>query len=133
MTLIKIFLSFYFKGNMRKKRNLRRTSKIFDIIHWQLLYKGKMLIIQSKEEKKKIIHDIYEGLPEDPKAKAVTPHCRKDSTYHGISNILFWYGNIERCKMLYLLNCKIFLHLQKWCNKSLGIYAIYQNLTVINI
>ena len=33
-----------------------------------------MLAIHCKKEKKKIIHDIYEDLLEDPKSKAMKPH-----------------------------------------------------------
>ena len=69
------------KGIKGKKCNFRRACKKFSIINGQLMYMEKRLVIRSPEEKHKIIHDIHEGLGEDPKAKALASHRERDSTY----------------------------------------------------
>ena len=38
------------------------------------MYKGKRLIIKSKEERRKIINRIYEGIGDSCKSKATASH-----------------------------------------------------------
>ena len=80
------------KGDKGKKRNFRRAYKNFTITNGQLMYKKSRLVIKSKDEQRQIIDDIHKGLGENPKAKAMSSHRGRDTTYQKVSERFFWHS-----------------------------------------
>ena len=62
------------------------------------MYKGKRLVIKSKEERQQIISDVDQGIVDNCKAKAMESHRGRDSTYQKCSERFFWHN------MLLLVN-----------------------------
>ena len=60
--------------NNGKKSNLKKILFRVKIVHRLLILKEKRRIIFENDRKRVIIHDIHEGLGENPKAKALAAH-----------------------------------------------------------
>ena len=60
--------------NNGKKSNLKKILFRIKIVHRLLILKEKRRIIFENDRKRVIIHDIHEGLGENPKAKALATH-----------------------------------------------------------
>ena len=56
------------------------------------MYKGKRLVIKSKEERQQIISDVHQAIRGNCKAKAMTSRRGRDSTYQKCSEIFFWHN-----------------------------------------
>ena len=56
------------------------------------MYNKTKLVISSKEKQQTIIKDVYVGLRENPKAKAMASHRGRDATRKKISNRFFWHN-----------------------------------------
>ena len=57
-----------------------------------------MLFISSKEQQYIMISHVHKGLGHDPKAKAMSSHCGRDSAIQEILNKFFWQntkGNVK--------------------------------------
>ena len=69
------------------------------------MYKGERFVIKS-EEKRKIIHDIHEGIRDSCKSKAMVSHRGRDSTYQKRAERFFGHNLlgdvselVKRCKL----------------------------------
>ena len=80
----------YIMGSKGKKANFRKACKTFSMLHGQLIYNNKKLVISSAERQHTIISDLHKWLGHDPKGKAMVSHYGRDSKTQEISNRFFW-------------------------------------------
>lgn len=88
-----------------KKANFRKSCKNFKIVDGHLSYKEKRRVIFDNDRKKIIIHDIHEGLGDNPKAKALAAHRGRESTYQKLAERFYWHNMIDDVKE-YIKSCQ---------------------------
>ena len=81
----------YIMRNKGKKANFWKACKTFSMLHGQLMYNNKKLVISSTEQRHTIISNLYKWLGHDPKGKAMVSHYGRDSKTQEISNRFFWH------------------------------------------
>ena len=66
-------------GEKGKKVNFQKACKHFSMLHGQLRYDNRNLVISFTERQHTKISDVYEVLGHDPKARAMASHCGSDT------------------------------------------------------
>ena len=82
----------------RQKANFRKSCKYFSIVDGHLTYKEKRRVIFENNRKQNIIHDVHEGINDNPEASALSGHCGRESTYQKVSARFYWHGMVDDVK-----------------------------------
>ena len=88
-----------------QKANFRKLCKYFSIADGHLTYKGKRSVIFENNRKQDIIHDVHEGINDNPEAVALSGYRGRESTYEKVSARFYWHGMVDDVKN-YIKTCQ---------------------------
>ena len=83
----------------------KNSCKYFSIVDGHLTYKEKRRVIFENNRKQNIIHDVHEGINDNPEAVALSGHRGRESTYQKVSARFYWYGMVDDVKN-YIKTCQ---------------------------
>ena len=88
-----------------QKSNFRKSCKYFSIVDGHLTYKEKRRVIFENNRKQNIIHDVHEGINDNPEAVPLSEHRGRESTYQKVSARFYWHGMVDGIKN-YIKTCQ---------------------------
>ena len=95
----------FLRKSKGQKANFSKSWKYFSIIDGHLTYKEKRRVISENNRKQNIVHDIHEGINDNPEVVALSGHRGCESTYQKVSARFYWYGMVDDVKN-YIKTCQ---------------------------
>ena len=82
-----------------QKANFRKSCKYFSIVDGHLTYKEKRRVIFEKNRKQDIIHDVHDGINDNPEAVALSGHLGLSESKKLCCNLrkTFYHKLIVKC------------------------------------
>ena len=78
-----------------KKANFRRAARKFSIVNGIFTFNGKRMVIITKVNQIDIVRDVHRGSGDAVKAKALSSHSGRISTYDKIVERFYWHTIYE--------------------------------------
>ena len=88
-----------------QKANFRKSCKYLSIADGHLTYKEKRRVFFENNRKQNIIHDVHEGINDNPEPLALSGRRGRESTYQNVSARFYWHGMVDDVKN-YIKTCQ---------------------------